>query len=95
MPLITWRIDSRKQHSANLSALNNIENLIETGLNQAQSDNNVNKETLVEILNFIFIHRKSSYLIPDGIYNTFRKKNEKATQYGVKQICEMYNFLDN
>lgn len=93
MPLITWWIDLCKQHRANLKALNNIETLIETSLNQAKKGIQPNQQTLDEIQNFIFLHRKTSYLIPDMFYKIARKNNEAAASYGANQICEIYNLL--
>ncbi len=93
MPLITWGIDLHKQHCANLKALNNIETLIETSLNQAKEGHQPSQRTLEEIQNFIFLHRKTSYLIPNMFYKIARRKNETAAFYGANEICKTYNLF--
>lgn len=93
LPLITWWIDQCKQHNANLTALNNIETLVESGLTQAQSHKYVDTHNFEQIQSFIFLHRKSSYLIPDFFYGMTRKWNEADAKYGAKETCEKYNLL--
>lgn len=93
MPLVTWGIDLYKQHKANYKALCNIEPIIEDGLNQAKNSHDVGQRTLEEIQNFIFLHRKTSYLIPDLFYKMNRKRNEAAAYYGAEKVCESYNLL--
>ncbi len=93
MPLVTWVIDLHKQHSANYKALCNIEPLIEAGLAQARDQKCVSQSALQEIQNFIYLHRKSSYLVPDCFYKISRKKNEAAAYYGANKVCEAYNLL--
>lgn len=93
MPLVSWGIDLYKQHNANFSALNNIESLINDGLKEAKMSQRVSINSLDDIQNFMFLHRKSSYMIPDMFYKINRKKNEKAAYYGAKEICKMYNLL--
>ncbi len=93
LPLITWVIDLYKQHSANIKALNNIETLINTGFTQAQKERQVSLSTLDEIQNFIYIHRKTSYFVPDLFYKKKREKNEAATHYGVRKVCDTYKLL--
>lgn len=93
MPLVTWGIDFYKQHNANMDALNNVYSLIDKGFNEASSDHSVAQKTLEEIQNFIFLHRKSSYFIPDLFYKALRNKNEENACYGAKEICKRYNLL--
>lgn len=93
MPLVTWVIDLHKQHSANYKALCNIEPLLEAGFVQAKEHHCVNQNALQEIQNFIFLHRKTSYLVPDLFYKLNRKKNEVAAYYGAEKVCEAYNLL--
>ncbi len=93
MPLVTWVIDLHKQHSANYKALCNIEPLLEAGFVQAKEQHCVNQNILQEIQNFIFLHRKTSYLVPDLFYKLNRKKNEAAAYYGAEKVCEAYNLF--
>ncbi len=93
MPLITWVIDLHNQHSANYKALCNLEPLIEAGFVYAKEHQSVNKSALQEIQNFIYVHRKSSYLVPDWFYKINRDKNEAAAYYGANKVCEAYNLL--
>lgn len=93
MPLVTWVIDLHKQHSTNYKALCNIEPLLEAGFVQAKEQHCVNQNILQEIQNFIFLHRKTSYLVPDLFYKLNRKKNEAAAYYGAEKVCEAYNLL--
>ena len=93
MPLVSWGIDLYKQHKANFSALNNLESLINDGFKQLKEKQRVSTNSLDDIQNFMYLHRKSSYLIPDLFYKINRKKNENAAYYGAKEICKKYNLL--
>lgn len=93
MPLITWLIDLYKQHTANCNALCNIQPLIETGLERAKNKLSIDNNYLEEIQNFIFVHRKTSYMIPDSFYKICRRRNEEAASYGSKYVCEKYILL--
>ena len=91
MPLISWGIDMYQEHSANQRALCNLETLIDSGLEEANVKHQVSEGTLNEIQNFMFLHRKTSYLIPDYFYKLLRGKQEEAAYYGVEEICSMYH----
>lgn len=94
MPIITWFIDVFKQHFKSIKVLDNLYALIISTLETARGGNEIDNETLTEIQNFIFLHRKSSYLIPDCVYNLFRSKSEEEASYGVQQVCEEYQLLN-
>lgn len=93
MPLITWLIDLHKQHRANYNTLSSILPLIEAGFEQVKNNGTVELQTLDEIQNFIYLHRKTSYLIPEVFYRMNRKQNEDAMFYGVSKVIETYHLM--
>lgn len=87
MPVVSWYIDIRNQYLKNMAALNKLHVLINNGLDKARVKNEVTPQELSTIQNFIFIHRNTSYAIPDIIYDMKRNDSENATAYSVHQIC--------
>ena len=93
LPLIIWGIDLYHEHTVNIKALYNLEDLIDTGLEEAKENGRVDEHRLNEIQNFMFLHRKTSYLIPDCFYWYVHNKQEQAAYYGAKEICAMYRLM--
>ena len=87
-PIIAWFIDIWKQNNNNIEALNKLKSLIDKSLNMAISNKDVPVSDLERIQNFMFVHRNTSYTIPERIYNMLRKKTENAAKYSAQQICE-------
>ena len=94
MPIVTWFIDVFKQHCKSIKVLDNLYALIISALETAGGGNEVSNEALTEIQNFIYLHRKSSYLVPDCVYNLFRLKSEGEAQYSAQRVCEEYRLLN-
>lgn len=90
MPIVSWYLDVRKQNEDNLTALNKLQSLIEKCLSGLDSNTPVRKEDLMTIQNFMYLHRKSSYTIPDFIYKIKRSKSEQAAYYTANQLCARY-----
>lgn len=88
MPVVSWYVDVKNQYRKNMAALDKLHVLIKNGLEKAEEKKVVTSQELMTIQNFIFIHRNTSYTIPDFIYNMKRNESEKATAYSVQQICE-------
>lgn len=88
MPVASWYVDIRNQYKKNMIALEKLQVLINNGIEKAVAKQNVTMQELMTIQNFMFIHRNTSYVIPDVIYNRKRNESEKATAYSVHQICE-------
>lgn len=86
MPIAVWYIDMRKQHIKNMKALNKLQILITSSIENAIKSNIVSCDDLMTIQNFMFIHRSTSYTIPDVVYRWKRDEFEKATSYSVHQI---------
>ena len=90
MPIVSWYLDVRKQNEDNLNALNKLQSLIEKCLSGLDSNTPIRKEDLMTIQNFMYLHRKSSYTIPDFIYKIKRDKSEQAAYYTANQLCARY-----
>lgn len=88
MPIVVWYIDTREQHIKNMKALNRLQTLITNCIDKAENKIAVTKAELMTIQNFMFIHRSTSYTIPDIVYAWKREEAEKAASYSVHQICE-------
>lgn len=88
MPIVVWYIDTRNQHKKNIKALGKLQTLITGCIKNAEHGNPVTKEELMTIQNFMFIHRSTSYIIPDIVYWRKRNEAEKATSYSIHHICE-------
>ena len=87
-PIISWFIDIWKQNNNNIEALNKLQTLIDKSLNVAINHQEIPVSDLDRIQNFIFVHRNTSYIIPESIYNMLRKKTENAAKYSAQQICD-------
>ena len=88
MPVVSWFVDVKNQYRKNMAALDKLQSLINAGLEKAYAKGEVSMQSLMTIQNFMYIHRNSSYVIPDVIYNKKRDESEMATAYSVHQICE-------
>lgn len=88
MPVVSWYVDLKNQYRKNMAALDKLQSLINAGLEKAYAKAEVSMQFLITIQNFMFIHRNTSYVIPDVIYNKKRDESEMATAYSVHQICE-------
>lgn len=95
MPIVTWFIDLCKQHKKSMKVLDNLYSLVISALERAKGGVEVDCNTLMEIQNFMFLHRKSSYLIPDFLYNQFRSKSESEASYGAQKVCEQYQLINS
>lgn len=95
MPIITWFVDVWKQHAKSMKVLDNLYSLIISALEGARGGVDVAKDTLTEIQNFMFLHRKSSYLIPDCVYKMLRSKSEAEAYYGAQKVCEQYQLINS
>ena len=93
MPIVTWFIDVCKQHQKSMKVLDSLYSLIISALERARGGVEVDYDTLTEIQNFMFLHRKSSYLIPDFVYKLLRSKSEAEAYYGAKKVCEQYQLI--
>ena len=87
-PLLAWSVDSYRQCDKDVVVLNNLEPLIEQALTKLYNRGDVMESEVVKIQNFIFLHRKSAYAIPDFIYNWKRKKMEAVSHYSIQQFVD-------
>lgn len=81
-------MDLHKQNHKNVMALERLNQLIDSALRKLRNGDNVEEQNVISIQNFMFIHRSSSYVIPDLIYKLRRNKHEEATRYSVAHIVE-------
>lgn len=88
MPVVSWFVDVKSQYRKNMTALDKLQLLINAGLEKASAKEAISMQSLMTIQNFMYIHRNTSYVIPDVIYNKKREESEMATAYSVHQICE-------
>lgn len=87
-PVISWYMDLHKQNHKNVMALEKLNQLIDSALRKLRNGDNIEEQNVISIQNFMFIHRSSSYVIPDFIYKLRRNKHEEATRYSVAHIVE-------
>lgn len=87
MPIVSWYLDLHKQNESNLNALNKLQSLIDSALTEAEAGNPLNKEKLQRIQDFMYMHRNTSYTIPDLVYKLKRNNSEAATYYSAEQLC--------
>lgn len=88
LPAVKWLYDVHRQNTTNLKSLANIKSLLNSALDKAGRNEPVALSDLEQIQNFIFIHRKTSFMIPSWVYNLLRKQSEKDMNYSVKQIVQ-------
>lgn len=68
-PMLQWLFETVKQLNADIKNLIELDDL-------SNSDNSLNMDCLQEIQNKIYIHRKSSFPIPNLIYKIFKNNDE-------------------
>lgn len=88
LPAVKWLYDVHRQNTTNLKSLANIKSLLNSALDKARRNEPVALSDLEQIQNFIFIHRKTSFMIPSWVYYLLRKQSEKDMNYSVKQIVQ-------
>lgn len=91
MPIIAWYLDLHKQNKSNLSALNKLQTLIDGSLIKAEAGEAIETTSLQNIQNFMYMHRNTSYTIPDWVYKMKRDSSEAATYYSAEQLCNRLN----
>lgn len=87
-PLLAWCFGLYRQCDKDVAVLNNLESLVSQALTKLKNDREVTENEVVRIQNFIFLHRKTAYAIPNFIYKWKRKKMEAATHYSIQQLVE-------
>lgn len=88
LPATKWLYDVHEQNITNLKSLENIKSILASAFDKARNQETINSFDLEQIQNFIFIHRKNSFLIPSWVYKLLRKQSEKDMNYSVKQIIQ-------
>lgn len=87
-PIVSWMIDFKKQDQLSLSALKRLDSLVNKALDKLHRGEQIDEQVVAQIQNYIFLHRKSSYPVPDFIYAIRRKSSEAATHYSVDEIVD-------
>lgn len=87
-PIVSWMIDFKKQNRLSLSALERLDSLVNKALDKMYHGEQIDEQVVAQIQNYIFLHRKSSYPVPDFIYSIRRKSSEAATHYSVNEIVD-------
>lgn len=87
-PIVSWMIDFKKQNRLSLSALGRLDSLVSKALDKLYHGEQIDEQAVAQIQNYIFLHRKSSYPVPDFIYAIRRKSSEAATHYSVNEIVD-------
>lgn len=85
-PIVSWMIDFKKQNRLSLSALERLDSLVNKAFDKLYHGEQIDEQVVAQIQNYIFLHRKSSYPVPDFIYAIRRKTSEAATHYSVDEI---------
>lgn len=88
LPAVKWLYDVHRQNFTNLKSLEHIKRLLASAFDKVKNQEAIDIFDLEQIQNFIFIHRKTSFLIPSWIYKLLRKQSEKDMNYSVKQIVQ-------
>lgn len=88
LPVAKWLYDVHKQNSANLKSLEKLKSLLTSALDNAKKTKHVKKTVLEQIQNFIFLHRKSCFMIPSWVHYIFRNQSETDMNYSVKQLVQ-------
>lgn len=88
-PLLAWCYGLYRQCDKDVAALNKLDTLVSHALAKLQNGEDIAENEVMKIQNFIFLHRKSAYTIPDFVYNWRRKHMEAATRYSVTQLVEI------
>lgn len=88
IPIIQWTLKNINSNNQSISALEQLNSLINANWELAKKGNELSKIELRQIQDGIYLNRKSSPLIPDYVYNKMRNKLEAQTHYTVNQLVE-------
>lgn len=91
IPIIRWFFSTRKANCDNMEKCEKIKKIIDDYLEIYRNNGIVFKDIdLCEIQNCIYEHRKTTFKIPDFIYNKMRSKQEEATHITVGELITRY-----
>lgn len=87
VPLFLYYIDLLYKIDSNIGTLENINTLINQGIEKRKKNEKVSVGELAQIQDLIFLYRKNSFAIPDFFYKIKRNKMENTISYGVDNLC--------
>ena len=67
-----------------------LESLVAKEMDNAMKGKPVHFTELKRIQNWMFMHRRDGYLVPDWYYNVCRWKSEERAAYSVKDFLRQY-----
>jgi len=89
-PVVRWIQSVDNENSKDKIARERLESLVTKGMEKAMNGKTITEKELVLIQNYMFIHRREGYLVPDMYYSICREDSEARAAYSVKDFLRQY-----
>lgn len=88
LPMLLYCIDVNQRMKENIGTLDKLNKNINECIEKRKRGEAVTQEELAKIQNLIFVHRTSSFAVPDFFYRWRRKGMEESTSYSIENLCK-------
>ena len=85
-PIVRWIQSAMNEDSKDKEVRDSLESLVTKEMDLAMKGKPVHVTELKRIQNWMFIHRRDGYLVPDWYYDVCRKKSEDRAAYSVQDF---------
>ena len=89
-PVVRWIQSVDSENSKDKTVREGLESLVTKGMEKAMKGKSITEKELILIQNYLFIHRRDGYLVPDWYYLICREDSEARAAYSVKDFLRQY-----
>ena len=89
-PIVRWILAVMNEDGKDKDVRDSLESLVTKEMDIAMKGKPVHVTELRRIQNWMFMHRRDGYLVPDWYYNLCREKSEDRAAYSVQDFLEKY-----
>lgn len=89
-PIVRWIQAVMNEDSKDKEVRDSLESLVAKEMDNAMKGKQIHVTELKRIQNWMFMHRRDGYLVPDWYYNVCREKSEDRAAYSVKDFLRQY-----
>ena len=90
MPIVRWIQAVMNEDSKDKEVRDSLESLVAKEMDNAMKGKQIHVTELKRIQNWMFMHRRDGYLVPDWYYIVCREKSEDRAAYSVKDFLRQY-----
>lgn len=91
-PVVRWIQSVDSENSKDKAVREGLESLVTKGMEKAMKGKTITEKELISIQNYLFVHRREEYLVPDWYYSICREDSEARAAYSVKDFLGHYRF---